>query len=94
MRTFVSFTKWYHQWWELLKERSFLISFLASWLFFALALYVNFQSVIYTENVKAVSVGDIILDNIPTIDLLFMYTWGIFLVVAITIIYPVFFKQQ
>ena len=59
----------------------------------SLAFVVNYQSVIYTDNVNVVSVGDIILDNIPTVDLLFMYTWGIFIVLAIVVVCR-FFERE
>lgn len=88
------FTKWFHQWKELLHERKFRISLLVGFLLLSLALVINYQSVIYTDNVPVVSVGDLILNKIPTLDLLFMYTYGIFIVVGITVIYPLFFKPE
>ena len=84
------FKKWLHQWKELLKEKNFRISLLVGIALLSLAFVVNYQSVIYTDNVEVVSVGDLILDNIPTVDLLFMYTWGIFIVLAIVVVYPIF----
>lgn len=88
------FKKWLHQWKELLKEKNFRISLLVGIALLSLAFVVNYQSVIYTDNVEVVSVGDLILDNIPTVDLLFMYTWGIFIVLAIVVVYPIFFRPE
>ncbi|MEK7524120.1 MAG: phosphatase PAP2-related protein [Patescibacteria group bacterium] len=85
---------WYRQWNELLKDRKFLISLFSGLTLFVVALLINYQAVLYTERVPVLSVGDLILDNIRTYDLLFMYTYGIFLVVAIIIIYPIFFRPD
>lgn len=88
------FHSWYKKWRELLKDRKFRLSLLITFLLHVFALFVNYHAVIYTSNVPVLSVGDLILDVIPTVDLLFMYTYGIFVVIAITIIYPIFFKPE
>lgn len=88
------FKKWWHQWKELLKEKNFRISFLAGCGLLAAAYYINFRAAFYTDQIPVLSVGDLILDNIPTIDLSFMFTFGIFLVAAIVVLYPLFFKPE
>lgn len=91
---FFFFKKSFHRWKELLKEKAFRISLLAGIALLSLAFVINLQSVMYTEDVKVMSVGDLILDNIPMVDLLFLYTWGIFIVLGIVVIYPIFFKPE
>ncbi|MBI5413335.1 hypothetical protein HZA42_03250 [Candidatus Peregrinibacteria bacterium] len=85
---------WIHQWKELLNERNFRISLYVGIGLLLLAMVINYQAVLYTSNVPVLSVGDLILDNIPTKDLLFMYTYGIFIVVGITALYPFIFRPN
>ena len=43
---------------------------------------------------QVVSVGDIILDNIPTINLSFLYTWGVWMILIPIAFYTVFIRPE
>ncbi len=88
------FTKWYRQWRELLKEKKFRISLLIGIFLLLVAGSLNSMAVSYKETVPVKSVGDLILDRLPPLDLNFMFTYGMLAVILITTIYPIFFKPQ
>lgn len=88
------FTNWYHEWKELLADRKFRISLFAALGILALATYINFRAVLYTDQISVVKVDDLILDNIPTLDLSYIYTFGIYLVALIVTFYPIIFKPE
>lgn len=82
----------YRQWKELLKERKFRRSLGAGILLFIAAYIANYEAVLYTNEIQVLTVGDLILDNIPTVDLSLIYVFGIYLVAAIVTFYPFLFK--
>lgn len=92
--TKIFFTKWYHQWKELLNERKFRISLAAGILILFAAYFINYKAVLYTDSIPVLSVGDLILDRIPTLNLTYMYTFGIYLTALIVAIYPFLFKPE
>lgn len=88
------FRTWYHQWKELLRDRAFRISFLAGLAVLAIATYFNFRAALYTDQIPVIAVGDLILDNIPTVDLSYIFTFGIYLTAFFVGFYPIFFKPE
>lgn len=88
------YRKWVTTWKELWSNRSYRLSFYSGWSLLFIALFVNFKAVLYTDKIPVLSVGDLILDNIPTINLTYIYTYGYFLIILLVIIYPVFFKPE
>lgn len=88
------FLKVIHRWKELLKEKKFRMSLIAGMGVLLLAYFVNFKAALYTNSIPVLSVGDLILDNTPTVNLSFMYTFGIFFTVFMVIIYPLIFKPE
>ena len=88
------FVKWFHSWKELLHDRKFCISLGIGLAVLFVADVANYFVALYLNSIPVVSVGDIILDNIPTVDLTFMYTTGIYLVVILVAVYPIFFKPE
>lgn len=88
------FARWYRQWYELLSERKFRLSFFAALALLAAASYINYRAALYTDQIPVLSVGDLILDNIPTVDLNFMYTFGIYLSIFLVTFYPLIFKPE
>jgi len=48
----------------------------------------------YVTKVGGVVASDLILDNILTMDLNFIFTWGSILIVAVLFLYPLFFKVK
>lgn len=86
--------KWIHTWKALLKSSTYRWSLGVGLFFFVLAYAVNYYITLYTQNVEVISVGDLILDNIPTIDLSFIFIFGIFFVAFLLFVYPVFIKPE
>jgi hypothetical protein len=60
--------------------------------FLMIAIIINAISGIYVDKTITATVPDIILDNIPTIDLDFLYIYGISAVVITFFVYPLFFQ--
>lgn len=88
------FSNWYCKWRALLSERAFMLSFFSGLALLLLAYFINYYASSYTQKVQVLSVGDLILDNIPTVDLSMIYTFGIYLTEAIFVIYPIFFRPD
>lgn len=88
------FIKWYHQWRELLRDRKFLISLVIGLVLLFAALILMNLAASYKETVVVQSVGDIILDRLPPLDLNFSFTYGFFLIITMIVLYPLFFKPQ
>ena len=66
------------KWSVLFKDRSFRISFLFSVVLFFFGQYVLISAAQYNDQMfQVVTVGDIILDSIPTYNLSFLFTWGV-----------------
>lgn len=84
----------YRQWKELLSDRAFRISFFVGLGVLALATYVNYRAVLYTDQIPVIAVNDLILDNIPTLDLSFLFTFGIYLTAFLVTFYPIFFAPE
>lgn len=88
------FSKFKRHWGILLKDRSFRISF-----YFGLILIIsshvlnNFVGV-YNDSQTYLSVGDVILDVLPTYDLGFIYTWGMYVLIFLIYFYAIFIKPE
>lgn len=83
------------KWRHLLAERKFRWSLFAAVALMMLALYINYRAVFYTDQIPVLAVGDIILDNIPTVDLSFMYTYvGSYFVMLFIIFYPLLIRPE
>jgi len=61
-------------------------------LMYAIALVLNFAAGRYVEKKINFSVTDLVLDHIPTINLEYLFTYGITIIIALIFIYPLFFK--
>lgn len=86
----------FRQWLILLKNRKFVISLISGFILMFIALYLNLVALRFTEDLTSIStsVRDLILDKIPTVNLNFIYTVGIFIIISIIIIYPLIFKPE
>lgn len=82
------------KWRQLLKERKFVISLIVGLILLFAGFAVNLLASHYTETFPALRVGDLILDNIPIIDLTFLYRTGIFVIIGITVLYPAVFAPE
>lgn len=65
---------------------------LMSLFFLLVALILNYLALNYIEEKTGVVVQDLILDNIPTIDLSPIFIYGFVFIITIFILYPLFFK--
>jgi len=81
---------WFIEWKKELDNHKHLIFY--SILFLAIGITLSYFAGIYVENVNTVQAPDLILDNIPTIDLDFIFIYGAVFVVGIFFLYPLFFK--
>lgn len=88
------FRTWYHQWKELLRDRAFRISLFAGLGLLAAASYINYRAALYTDQIPVISVNDLILDVIPTVDLSIMFTFGIYATALFVACYPIFLKPE
>jgi hypothetical protein len=61
-------------------------------IFLIIAVAFNYAAGSYVDRKNAVAVPDLILDNIPTVDLDFIFLWGAVLIVVVGVLYPLFFK--
>lgn len=88
MRKF--FSKWVHHWKVLLDDPVYRASCLVAMLFLIGAYVVNDLANAYGDAQTYISVGDIIIDNIPVVDLEIFYTWGMYFLIAAIVFYPLF----
>ncbi len=88
------FKKLGSDWKVLLKDSTFNISLLVGLILLASAFLLNHYASVYNDSETFISVGDAILDNIPTYNMEFFYSWVMYGLVALVIIYPVFVKPE
>jgi membrane-associated phospholipid phosphatase len=79
-------------WWQEIKRHKNLI--FISILFLIIAVTINQFAGNYVEKKQTVAVPDIILDNLPTIDLDLIFVYGFILIGAILLFYPLFFDVK
>lgn len=84
--------KSFRHWQELIKDRKFQISLISGILLMVLALFANLTASYYVDSLSTYPAGDLILDNIPTYNLNFLYTVGLYIFLGIIILYPILFN--
>lgn len=67
---------------------------LISILFLVVSVVLDYLAGIYVEKVSGSTVPDLILDHIPTIDLDFIFIYGLPLIITLLFLYPLFFKVR
>ncbi|MBU0907211.1 MAG: sphingomyelin synthase family protein [Nanoarchaeota archaeon] len=65
---------------------------LISLILLATAIILDYLAGAYVTTVPAVEAPDLILDNIPTLDLDFIFLYGIILIIVVLLVYPLLFK--
>lgn len=85
---------WYNEWKELLSTATYRISLLSGVALLLISYVINYHASVYTSEIKVLSVGDLILDHIPTYDISWFYFFGIVLVEVIYYIYTIFFRPE
>ncbi|MBI5753816.1 hypothetical protein HZA40_01585 [Candidatus Peregrinibacteria bacterium] len=88
------FFRFRHHWKVLLSDHTFKVSFFVGVCFLTLAYVVDYAAAFYKEGQTYISVGDLLLDHIPTFNLEFLFTWGMYGLTALIFIYPIFFKPE
>jgi hypothetical protein len=77
-------------WSKEIKDNKYLI--LLSFILLAVALVIDYMTGTYVQEVQGVSAPDFILDHLPTVDLHLVYIYGIVIIVAFLLLYPLFFR--
>ena len=87
-------TSFCHRWAVLLKDRAYRISLLGGLSFLIGAYVVSVLASDYHDSWIFVSVGDLILDNIPTVNMEFFFTWVMYGLVLLTFLYPMILRPE
>jgi len=82
--------KWYDEWKIELSEYKYLI--LLSLMFLVLAEIISFYTSTYVDKIPGVAVRDLILDNIPTLNLDFIFVYSFIALLLLIALYALFFK--
>jgi membrane-associated phospholipid phosphatase len=83
------------KWTALFKDKSFVFAFFFAVFIFFFGQYVLVSAARYNDEMfQVVSVGDFILDRIPTYDLSFLFTWGTWMILLPVAGYAVFVRPE
>jgi membrane-associated phospholipid phosphatase len=63
-------------------------------LLLTLAYVIDFLASFYKDSQTYISVGDLLLDHIPTINLEFMFTWVMIGITLLIFLYPILFRPE
>ncbi|MDA1060694.1 MAG: phosphatase PAP2-related protein [bacterium] len=89
-----AFCRFWHHWKVLLKDPAYFASLLIGMSLLIAAYIVNFWASTYNDTQIYISVGDLIIDNIPVVNLHFLFTWGMYLLMVGIFAYPILFKPE
>jgi len=84
--------KWYVEWKVELSKYKYFI--LLSLIFLFLAERLNFYASSYVDRLPSIAVKDLILNNIPTLNLWIIFIYGPFLFFSLIILYTLFFRVK
>lgn len=65
-----------------------------SLVFLVCAVILDYIASLYVTDAQVVPVADIILDNIPTFNLVFFYVYGALIIMGLLFLYPLIFKAE
>lgn len=88
------FSKLVHHWKVLLRDRTYFISLVIGIIVIFGALIVSIWVSAYKDATFYAPVGDLILEQIPTMNLEFLFTWGFYSIIAMICAYPLFKKPE
>lgn len=88
------FSKIWHEWKVLLGDRAYRISLFAGIVLMIGAQISNQLASVYNDSQTYISVGDLILDYIPTVDMHFFFAWGMYFLTVFIICYALFAKPE
>ena len=88
------FQKFGHHWKVLLCDHAFKVSLFVGVCLLMGAYLVNYYASTYNDVSEYLSVGDLILDNIPTYNMEFFFTWFMYFMMVMLFVYPIFFEPE
>lgn len=83
----------YH-WKVLLSDNTFKVSLYIGVILLTSAYVVDFVATVYNDSQSYISVGDLILDEIPTINMEISFTWGMYIILFLLFFYPIVFRPE
>lgn len=86
--------KFVHHWRVLLKDRAFQVSLLVGIGLVIGAQSVSFAASSYNDSKSYISVSDLVIDNVPVVNLQFFYTWGAYFLIGLFFLYPLIFRPE
>lgn len=88
------FLKTLHHWKVLLKDRAYVLSLLVGILVLILSVFLDRYASLYHDLHVYTSVGDLILNSLPTYNLEFLFFQGIYTIILLIAFYSVFFEPE
>lgn len=88
------FKKFVHTWKVLLGDKVYVVSLIIGLLMSIFGFFITDMANIYNDARKYVSVGDVIIDNIPVVNMEIIFTWGIYFLAVLMVVYPLLFKPE
>jgi hypothetical protein len=82
------------KWSLLVADKKYRISFVIGMGMLILSYFMNFWASVFNDAQTYISVGDLILDHIPTYNMEFFFTWGMYGIMVVIFVYPLFFKPE
>lgn len=88
------FLKISHHWRILFKDRTYVVSLVTGMLVFVGGFFVNYYVSLYHDNFVYASVGDVILNRLPTYNLEFLFIDGFYFLIVLLFVYPTFVRPE
>lgn len=88
------FSKFRYHWKVLLSDHTYKVSLYVGILLLTLGYFISHVASFYKDSQAYISVGDLLLDNIPTINLEFIFTWGMVGLTLLIFLYPLLFRPE
>lgn len=88
------FGQFWHHWKVLLRDHNYFVSLFGSFVLLVFAFSVNVLASAFNDTQVYLSVGDLLLDHIPTFDLGFLFTWGFYSILITIFSYTIFVKPE
>lgn len=84
----------WHHWKVLLRDHNYLVSLIFSFVLLVFAFSVNILASSYNDTQVYLSVRDLLLDQIPTFNLHYLFTTGFYAVIVSVFAYTIFWKPE
>ncbi len=88
------FLKVWHHWKVLLRNHDYFVALVFSIILLVFAFSVNFLASSFNDTQVYLSVGDLLLDHLPTYDLHYLFIWGFYVILLCVFFYTVFLKPE